>query len=74
MNRTSRVTAMIREAVMSSNVLGAILIIGFLCAIRGGLVGVLGVLLGMLVSGAIVAIRPPEADEMPSWLSLPPLR
>jgi len=55
-------------------VLAAMLIIGFLCAASGGLIGVLGVLLGMLVSGAVVATGWSQEDVPSSGDSVPPLR
>jgi hypothetical protein len=65
---------MFRQLVTRLNVLIAILIIGFLCAASGGLVGVLGVILGMLISGAIVTTWSTQEDGLASWHSVPPLR
>ncbi len=65
---------MIHQLLTKSNVFIAILVIGFLCAANGGLVGLLGVPLGMLVGGAIVTIWSTQEDDSTSWQSVPPLR
>ena len=55
-----------------TNAFGAILIVSFVCACSGGLVSALGVCVGMIVSGAIIAASPVRDDASASWDSAPP--